>query len=95
MIRLLIRFYQIFLSPALHLLAGPGGGCRFEPTCSQYFLEAVEKHGNLKGSWLGVKRICRCHPWGGHGYDPVPETTIPTNTDAKNAAHCCGHGKAH
>jgi len=87
MIRLLIRFYQICISPVLHFITGPGGGCRFEPTCSQYFLEAVEGHGSLRGSWLGLKRILRCHPWGGHGYDPVPP--------AKDG-HCChNHGKVH
>jgi len=71
-IRLLIRFYQRILSPMLRFAAGPGSGCRFSPTCSQYFLEAVESHGPLKGSWLGVCRICRCHPWGRWGHDPVP-----------------------
>ncbi len=71
-IRLLIRFYQIFISPPLHWLAGPSGGCRYTPSCSRYFMEAVEIHGALRGSWLGVKRLARCHPWGGHGPDPVP-----------------------
>jgi uncharacterized protein len=71
-IRLLICIYQCTLSPLLNLLSGPGGGCRFQPTCSDYFLHAVEAHGLLYGSWLGVKRIARCHPWGGCGYDPVP-----------------------
>lgn len=89
MIRLLIRFYQICISPALHLFCGPAGGCRFEPTCSQYFLEAVEMHGAFKGSWLGVKRLLRCHPWGGHGYDPVPPVA------AGKVPHGCGHGKVH
>lgn len=61
-----IRFYQGAISP--HLPAA----CRYQPTCSQYAIEAVRKHGALKGSLLAVKRICRCHPWGGSGYDPVP-----------------------
>lgn len=61
-----IRFYQLCISPML------GPSCRFTPTCSQYAVEALRKHGPLKGSWLAVRRICRCHPWGGSGYDPVP-----------------------
>lgn len=47
--------------------------CRFTPSCSQYMIEALRAHGALHGSWLGVKRVCRCHPWGGGGHDPVPE----------------------
>ena len=62
----LIRFYQRFISP----LTPPA--CRFTPTCSQYTLEAIQKYGALKGTWLGIKRIFRFHPWGGSGYDPVP-----------------------
>ena len=72
LIRLLIRSYQLFISPVLSLIVGANAGCRFQPTCSQYFLEAVETHGALRGSWLGLKRIARCHPWGGQGIDPVP-----------------------
>jgi putative membrane protein insertion efficiency factor len=70
--RLFIRGYQIVLSPVLHFLAGPGGGCRFEPTCSVYFLQALETHGILRGTWLGLYRLARCNPWGGRGADPVP-----------------------
>ena len=62
----LIKVYQWGLSP----LIGPK--CRYTPTCSHYALEAFKKHGPLKGGWLAIKRIARCHPWGGHGYDPVP-----------------------
>ncbi|HXX41509.1 MAG TPA: membrane protein insertion efficiency factor YidD [Chthoniobacterales bacterium] len=70
LIRIFIRTYQLTLSP---ILAGLGGfGCRFQPTCSEYFLQAVETHGAWKGSWLGIKRIGRCHPWGVGGDDPVP-----------------------
>lgn len=72
LIRGLIRFYQRILSPVLHAIAGPSAGCRFSPTCSEYLLDAVEAHGPLAGSWLGIRRILRCHPWGGSGYDPVP-----------------------
>jgi len=63
---LLIRFYQTAISP--HTPAA----CRYTPTCSQYALEAIKKHGPFKGLWLAIKRILRCHPWGGSGYDPVP-----------------------
>ncbi len=48
-----------------------GGHCRYHPTCSQYMIDAIRKYGPLRGSWRGVKRICRCHPWGGSGYDPA------------------------
>ncbi|MCG8687050.1 MAG: membrane protein insertion efficiency factor YidD [Desulfobacterales bacterium] len=66
LLSILIRFYQIFVSPLL------GANCRYEPTCSAYALEAIEKYGSLKGSALAVKRILRCHPFRAGGYDPVP-----------------------
>jgi putative membrane protein insertion efficiency factor len=53
--------------------AGRPSPCRFVPSCSTYALEAVEAHGAVRGSALAVRRVCRCHPWGGHGFDPVPE----------------------
>lgn len=62
-----IRFYQLTLSPLM------GQNCRFTPTCSNYALQAIEEWGILKGTWLGLRRIWRCHPWGGHGHDPVPK----------------------
>lgn len=63
---LLVRLYQLGISP----LKPPS--CRFTPTCSQYAIEALRKHGPVKGLYLTVRRLLRCHPWGGSGYDPVP-----------------------
>jgi hypothetical protein len=80
LIRLGIRSYQRLLRPILRALSG-GGSCRFEPSCSNYFLQAVDRHGSLKGSWLGIRRILRCHPWGGCGYDPVPPVSKGTEFD--------------
>jgi putative membrane protein insertion efficiency factor len=74
LIRICIRIYQLTLSPLLTGIAG--GGCRFDPTCSEYFLQAVDAHGAWKGSFFGIKRILRCHPWGGAGDDPVPRVEI-------------------
>jgi len=62
----LVRLYRIAISPWL------GANCRFDPTCSSYAIEALQRHGILSGTWLAVRRIGRCHPWGGSGYDPVP-----------------------
>jgi len=62
----LIKLYQYLLSPIM------GAQCRYTPTCSQYGIEAIKKHGSFKGGWLTLKRIARCNPWGGHGHDPVP-----------------------
>ena len=72
---LAIRAYQLTISPALAVLFGETGGCRFTPTCSQYAAEAVREHGTLAGGVLAARRICRCHPWGGCGHDPVPKKT--------------------
>jgi hypothetical protein len=65
-ILILIRGWQVGVSPWL------GPACRFEPTCSAYAAQAVTKHGAARGSWLALRRLLRCHPWGGSGYDPVP-----------------------
>jgi putative membrane protein insertion efficiency factor len=62
----LVRFYQYSISPLFP------GACRYHPTCSQYMIESLQKHGPFKGLWIGLKRISRCHPWGGSGFDPVP-----------------------
>lgn len=75
-LRGLLWCYKRFVSPALHALTGPT--CRFTPSCSEYFSEALEKHGTLRGISLGTRRLCRCHPWGGQGWDPVPEVEKST-----------------
>ena len=67
-----LRLYRWVLSPVIASLFGPLGRCRYTPSCSAYALEAVCRHGALAGSWLALKRIGRCHPWGGCGDDPVP-----------------------
>ena len=61
-----VKFYRYFISPLLP------PSCRYTPTCSEYALEALKLHGALRGSWLALRRLGRCHPWGAHGYDPVP-----------------------
>ena len=66
LIQSLIRLYQVAISPVL------GNNCRFHPTCSQYASEALQHHGTLRGSWMALRRISRCHPWNPGGYDPVP-----------------------
>lgn len=62
-----VKVYQWFISPLL------GPRCRYQPTCSHYMIQAIEEWGPIKGIWLGLKRIGSCHPWGGHGHDPVPK----------------------
>lgn len=79
----IVRLYQVILSPIL------GPRCRFQPTCSSYALDAIKLHGGLKGGWLAIKRIIRCHPWGGHGFDPVPgmKTKSDEREDLKRKNH--------
>jgi uncharacterized protein len=64
---LLVRFYQVSISPL------SPASCRHQPTCSQYTIESIKEWGAFTGSWMGVKRLSKCHPWGTHGYDPVPK----------------------
>ncbi len=68
----LVTFYRRFLSRPLHLVV-PGSGCRFTPTCSAYAMTCLGRFGLMKGGWLSLRRICRCHPWGGCGPDEPPE----------------------
>jgi len=69
----LIRVYQVGISPMKNALVGVSVTCRFQPTCSTYAIEAIDRHGLVCGGAMSVRRICRCHPWGGCGVDPVPE----------------------
>jgi putative membrane protein insertion efficiency factor len=74
----LVRTYQLLISPFA------GGACRFEPSCSEYAVEAIRTHGVLFGTWLAIRRVSRCHPWGPHGSDPVPGKTVtPTRVQAR------------
>ena len=70
-LRFFVRVYQYAISPVL------GPRCRYQPTCSDYASEALGTHGAIAGGWLALKRFGRCHPWGGHGYDPVPRAKAP------------------
>ncbi|MEQ5775362.1 membrane protein insertion efficiency factor YidD [Thalassospira sp. NFXS8] len=85
LMQLAVRGYQLVLSPYV------GWQCRYQPTCSAFMMEALAKHGALKGGWIGFKRIMRCHPWGGHGYDPVPDCgcerkEAPPDRDPRSSA---------
>jgi putative membrane protein insertion efficiency factor len=83
LLTLAIRTYQLTISPALTLTFGANGGCRFTPSCSQYAIEAFRQCGVLAGGALAVKRVCRCHPWGGCGCDPIEKPE-----DGPEPAHC-------
>lgn len=76
-LRGMIRGYQLLISPVLP------PACRFVPNCSAYAMEAVARHGAVRGSWLAARRVCRCHPWNDGGYDPVPEVNAKITADGK------------
>lgn len=78
-----VLFYQVVLSPIKFAILGPASRCRFEPSCSQYAIDALRQHGFLRGTWLAVKRLLRCHPWGAFGPDPVPSSGHPARRN------CC------
>ena len=81
----LIRVYQYTISPML------GSNCRHTPTCSQYAVQALQEWGPFRGSWLAAKRIARCHPWGTHGYDPVPKKDGSDLKDVELTAEKTSH----
>lgn len=76
-----IRAYQMIISPIL------GSTCRYQPTCSHYMIEAINQWGILRGTWMGLKRISRCHPWGSTGYDPVPNNPKKESIKDQNTDH--------
>ncbi|MFY8092071.1 MAG: membrane protein insertion efficiency factor YidD [Niveispirillum sp.] len=81
----LLRAFVFFYRWAIRPMMGPPR-CRFYPSCSHYALEALSVHGALRGGWLTLRRLARCHPWGGDGYDPVPPRQSGSSPDGK----CCG-----
>jgi uncharacterized protein len=83
----LIRIYQLAISPLL------GQRCRYYPSCSAYTLEAIQVHGALKGSWLGVRRVARCHPWADGGYDPVPPARKNSASESRDSARTTPHAR--
>ncbi|MFO1487435.1 MAG: membrane protein insertion efficiency factor YidD [Verrucomicrobiota bacterium] len=85
----LVRLYRWTLSPAKSFICGPLAQCRFTPSCSEYGLEALQTHGAVQGSWLAFKRVCRCHPWGECGHDPVPQTPNPAAAPRLVKKPCC------
>jgi uncharacterized protein len=75
-----LQLYRWIVSPAKGVVFGPLARCRHSPSCSAYALEAVQRHGAVRGSWLALGRLSRCHPWGTSGYDPVPAVPFPPRT---------------
>jgi putative membrane protein insertion efficiency factor len=80
-----LRLYRLAISPVLTAVLGPLGlGCRFTPTCSRYALQAIQEHGAVQGTKLAARRLCRCHPWGGWGHDPVPAVRLEFQPSKSN-----------
>ena len=78
-IQLIIRGYQLFLVSVVHSIVPVQGGCRFHPTCSEYAKNSFQQHSFFSACWLTLKRLCRCHPWGASGFDPVPDQSLKTS----------------
>lgn len=90
LLRIPIHLYRWLISPLLHALSGSsdcGCGCRFHPSCSAYALEPLASHGALRGTWLSLCRLAKCHPWSAGGFDPVPSSCFPKNTQTLHPTH--------
>ena len=90
-----IHVYRLIVSPAQIFLFGPAGGCRFTPTCSAYAMDALREHGAIKGTAFAAGRICRCHPWGGGGHDPIPKSgKRPMISSQAESGNILGHANS-
>jgi len=87
-----VRIYRWILSPAKTVWFGPPARCRFSPSCSEYAGEALRIHGAWRGGWLAVRRLCRCHPWGDCGHDPVPDSGRPSRPATLESTHLSDRG---
>lgn len=89
----LIQLYRWTLSPLKMAILGPQARCRFTPSCSAYALEAIRQHGAVRGAWLALRRVGRCHPWGGCGEDPVPRPQAADESSREREGGDAGHGQ--
>jgi putative membrane protein insertion efficiency factor len=88
-----IQLYRWTLSPLKSAILGPHARCRFTPSCSAYALEAVRQHGAVRGAWLALRRVGRCHPWGGYGEDPVPRPGAAVQNSRESVCAKAAHGQ--
>jgi putative membrane protein insertion efficiency factor len=86
-----LKAYKLLLSPVLHAVSGQPGACRFQPTCSEYAAAAISVHGGLRGGWMALRRVARCHPFCRGGFDPVPPRRSRTAVDATPSSPIPAH----